>query len=1020
MRFCKNHTTGLLALLLLVFMAAAGGCVKSPRDSVIPGSGTDTTAPTVTSAFPVAGASGVPLNSAVTVHFSEAMKVSTISSSNFSVTEPGLVAVTGTVTYNATSRIATFTASPPLPVSTLFTATILVGVQDLAGNALAVPYSWTFTSTSVGGAPTVSSVSPAGNATDASVSQPITVVFSEAMAVATLNSSSFFVVEGVATPVAGAVTCVGTTATFTPSANLGFGKTFTATVTTEATSFTAHALATPYVWSFSTGAAPDTTLPTVTSTSPAGNSTDAPANGAVTAVFSEPMAGATITGTSFTVMEGLSTPVAGVVTSVGSTATFTPSASLAYSSTFNALITTAVKDLAGNALAVQYAWSFSTGTAPDVIGPTVSSVNPADLDTNVAANQAVSAVFSEPMGAASLNSTSFTLTQGAATPVAGSVVCIGSTATFTPSANLAYNSTFTARITTAAQDLAGNALSGLYMWSFSTGTAPDTTPPTVSSVVPAASATNVPVNQALSAVFSEAMLASTVTNVSFTLTAGAATPVAGSVVYVNLTATFTPAANLAFSTTFTGKLAVTLKDLAGNALAAQYTWTFSTGTAPDTTPPTVSSVNPLANATNVPVNQAISAVFSEPMLVSTVTTVSMTLTAGAATPVAGSVTCVGSTATFTPSANLAFSTTFTGKLTVAVKDLAGNALAAQYTWTFSTGTAPDTTPPTVTSVNPANLATSVPVNQIVTAVFSELMASATITGVSFTLTQGAATPVAGSVSCPGSTLTFTPTANLAPGQTFNAKITTAVTDLAGNALAANYLWSFQTGAVPALGPAPVVLGTAINFVILAKSTVTTTGTTAVTGNIGLSPAAGTFLTGFSITMDSTNVFSTSSVVTGQLFAANYAVPTPSNLTTAVSDMETAYTDAAGRPTPDFVNLGAGNITGMTLVPGLYKWGTGLNFTSGVTLNGGANDVWIFQIAQDLTVANGGIVTLTGGAQPKNIFWQVAGQTLLGTTTDFKGIILCQTQIVMQTGSVVHGRALAQTAVTMNATAITAP
>jgi hypothetical protein len=167
-------------------------------------------------------------------------------------------------------------------------------------------------------------------------------------------------------------------------------------------------------------------------------------------------------------------------------------------------------------------------------------------------------------------------------------------------------------------------------------------------------------------------------------------------------------------------------------------------------------------------------------------------------------------------------------------------------------------------------------------------------------------------------------------------------------------------------------------------------------------------------MDSSNTFSTSALVTGNVYAANYDSPTPTMLTTAVSDMETAYTDAAGRTNPDHTELGAGDITSMTLAPGLYKWGTGLLIgAAGVTLSGGASDVWIFQIAQDLTVGNAAIVTLSGGAQATNIFWQVAGQVTLGTTSQFKGIILCQTLIEMNTGAKLDGKALAQTAVTLD-------
>lgn len=235
-----------------------------------------------------------------------------------------------------------------------------------------------------------------------------------------------------------------------------------------------------------------------------------------------------------------------------------------------------------------------------------------------------------------------------------------------------------------------------------------------------------------------------------------------------------------------------------------------------------------------------------------------------------------------------------------------------------------------------------------------------------------------------------------------------------------YTVTVTVPAAGSTGPAPVNLGTAGNFVILAKTGVSTTGTTAVVGNVGLSPAAATFITGFSLVADPTNVFSTSSYVTGKLYAANYAVPTPANMTTAVSDMQTAFTSAAGRTLPDFTELGAGDISGMTLVPGLYKWGTGVLITNGVTLAGGANDVWIFQIGEGLTVSDSAIVTLIGGAQAKNIFWQVSGQATLGTAADFKGIILSQTLISLNTGTKMTGRALAQTAVTLNSTAITAP
>lgn len=225
--------------------------------------------------------------------------------------------------------------------------------------------------------------------------------------------------------------------------------------------------------------------------------------------------------------------------------------------------------------------------------------------------------------------------------------------------------------------------------------------------------------------------------------------------------------------------------------------------------------------------------------------------------------------------------------------------------------------------------------------------------------------------------------------------------------------------VLAAGPASVNLGTAGNFVILAKTGISTTGSTKVTGDIGVSPAAATYMTGFALTLPAAGAFSTSALVTGKIYSPSYADPTPANLTTAVLDMQTAYTDAAGRAST-VTEFGAGNIGGLTLAPGVYKWGTGVTIPTDVTLTGSANDVWIFQIAQTLTVSSAAKITLAGGAQASNIFWVVAGQTTIGTTAVFSGNILDQTAVVLNTGATLNGRALAQTAVTLDSNAVTIP
>jgi hypothetical protein len=172
-------------------------------------------------------------------------------------------------------------------------------------------------------------------------------------------------------------------------------------------------------------------------------------------------------------------------------------------------------------------------------------------------------------------------------------------------------------------------------------------------------------------------------------------------------------------------------------------------------------------------------------------------------------------------------------------------------------------------------------------------------------------------------------------------------------------------------------------------------------------------------MDATDLFSTSTQVTGRVFAPGYAQPTPADLTTAIGDMQTAFTDAAGRA-PGVTELGNGDIGGMTLQAGVYKWSTGLLIPTNVTLAGTANDVWIFQIAKDLTVSNGTQIALAGGAVSDNVFWQVAGSTDIGTTVHFEGILVDQTAIAVGTGAWVQGRLLAQTAVSIESTTVVEP
>lgn len=565
--------------------------------------------------------------------------------------------------------------------------------------------------------------------------------------------------------------------------------------------------------------------------------------------------------------------------------------------------------------------------------------------------------------------------------------------------------------------MAGNALAPTTT-SFTTGTQTSdnndgtATPLAVTSTEPAGGAVDVGANVKLVAVFNSQMNSTTIDDTSFTLQDENQSTVAGTVSYNSdtLAAALQPTTNLATSTLYTATITTAVEDKEGNALSENFTWTFTTAT-----PLAITSIGPVDGAVDVGTDVKVIAVFNNDMKPATIDDTSFTLQGDSESAIVGTVTYNPDTftAALEPNSDLTASKQYTAAITTAVEDAAGDSLLEDYTWTFKTGPGPDTADPIVDSTSPSNDDKEVVSNTKVTVNFSEAIDPDTVTSGSVSLNDDTAgTAVAGSRQFVNpSTVVFSPDADLAANSDHTLTLSGAITDLAGNFLTLTTV-GFTTGAGASSGPDPVDLGTSGNYVILAKTGISTTGTTSITGDIAVSPQSQTALTGFNETLSTDGTFATSPLVTGKLFAASMAVPTPTTLTTAVSDMETAYTDAAGRSDPDFSELGAGEIGGMTLEPGLYKWGTGVLVASDVTLNGDENDVWIFQIGQDLKLQDGKAIILSGGAQPKNIFWQVAGNVTLQAGTTFNGVILGKTGIILKSGAVINGRALGQTATTL--------
>jgi hypothetical protein len=342
--------------------------------------------------------------------------------------------------------------------------------------------------------------------------------------------------------------------------------------------------------------------------------------------------------------------------------------------------------------------------------------------------------------------------------------------------------------------------------------------------------------------------------------------------------------------------------------------------------------------------------------------------------------------------------------------------------------------PTVISSSPDDRATNVPISTnssdnvvtgtVVTATFSQPMDPETVSSSSagimltFKVTEADGNDIPGTVvmNDANTVATFTPISSALNANTsYIATVTMAAKSAAGVAMGNPIAWTFTTDAIEFAGQAPVSLGVATRFAILTKSGITDVPPSAINGDAGASP-----ITGAAIHL------TCAEMATGIIYSVNAAGPLPCRvtaptlLTTAVSNMEAAYTDAAGRTLPNHINLGAGHIGGLTLAPGLYKWTTGVLISTNVTLSGSANAVWIFQIAGTLTQAAATRVILKGGAQPRNIFWQAAGNVAIGTTAHFEGTILAKKFIALKTGASVNGRLLAQTAVTLEKNAVSLP
>lgn len=518
--------------------------------------------------------------------------------------------------------------------------------------------------------------------------------------------------------------------------------------------------------------------------------------------------------------------------------------------------------------------------------------------------------------------------------------------------------------------------------------------PIVIATSPTNGETSVALDKVISVTFNEQMNPATINQSSFTIVNGTTT-LPGTISYSGNTALFTPTVELIANKTYIGKVTTSVKDLRGNALQQDYIWTFSTGT---TLQPVVISTDPANNETDVVLNKIVTATFNIPMDPTTINGTTFTLKQGA-TSIAGLVTYSGNTASFAPTLPLTANTVYTGTITTGAKNLDGIALVSNYVWNFTTGVI---SAPIVIATDPLNNEIGVPLNKIITATFNMPMDPLTITATTFTVKIGA-TSVLGSVSYAGSTATFTPSSNLLNNTTYTATITTGAKNLAGVALANNYVWTFNTNT--SLNPPFVDLVSADRFGILAGVGISNNAGFSEIHNmdVGISPGVRSSVTGFPPAI----------VVNGAIYASDDLVPTgvAAMLVQAKQDLTNAYlfAEAATSPAPATVS---GDQGGLTLAPGIYKSTSTLLIQSGdLTLDaqGDPNAVWIFQVASDFTTVGGagGSVILSGGAQAKNVFWQIGSSATIGNGTAFKGNVLALTSITMGPNATAVGRMLAR-------------
>ena len=560
--------------------------------------------------------------------------------------------------------------------------------------------------------------------------------------------------------------------------------------------------------------------------------------------------------------------------------------------------------------------------------------------------------------------------------------------------------------------------------------------PTVTSTIPANGDTGVQINRRITATFSQVMDSTTITTAAFKVTGPLATAVTGTVTYAGETAVFTPTSALAANSLYTATITRVVKNRAGIAMKADFTWSFNTGLTADSTAPTLISTFAVNGATGLPVNTSSTATFSEPMDPATLATPATTFTLNefvSGNPVAGVVTYIGNTATLKPNGNLLPLTRYTSTITTGAKDLAGNALTGGLVpnpWSWTTGPAADITPPKVTITNPANLATNVPVDKKINATFSEAMSQITMVTSNFLLKETlTSNNVPGTVAydVQNNIATFSPLTNLTPDMSYTVTVTSGAKDLAGNPLVVPAVgglpvpnpWTFRT-ALAAVPPAPLAINLrgAASFGIASRAGLTSTGVTVVNGDVALYPTAtctdSTGNAGASQTcLVKTYASATGMTVNGSIYFAGDPFDNGGTANSVSNDLNIAWTEARNKVDTFIAGTIAGEqLAGKTLIPGVYheaNLGLAANGLCILDAQNDANAIFIFKV--DSSFVDSGTpllpteIRLVNGAQARNVWFVTGLDITIGSGTKWNGNILAGRTAVVNHSSTVTGRVL---------------